>query len=31
MQMPQDLLFVDRGAAISASQGRHLGRNRTRT
>ena len=31
IQMPQDLLFVDRGAAISASQRRHLGRNRTRT
>ncbi len=31
IQMPQDLLFVDRGATISASQRRHLGRNRTRT
>jgi len=31
IQMPQDLLFVDRGAAISASQRRHLGRNKTRT
>ena len=31
IQMPQDLLFVDRGTAISASQKRHLGRNRTRT
>src|SRR5712692_9862837 len=31
IQMPQDLLFVDRGAAISASQRRHLGRTRTRT
>ena len=31
IQMPQDLLFVDRGATISASQRRHLGRNKTRT
>jgi len=31
IQMPQDLLFVDRGTTISASQSRHLGRNRTRT
>jgi hypothetical protein len=31
IQMPQDLLFVDRGATISASQRRHLGRSRTRT
>ena len=31
IQMPQDLLFVDRGAVISASQRRYLGRNRTRT
>jgi hypothetical protein len=31
IQMPQDLLFVDRGATISASQRRYLGRNRTRT
>ena len=31
IQMPQDLLFVDRGRAISESQRRHLGRNRTRT
>ena len=31
IQMPQDLLFVDRGAAISASQRRHLDRNKTRT
>jgi len=31
IQMPQDLLFVDRGTAISASQRRHLDRNKTRT
>src|SRR5712691_9712232 len=31
IEMPQDLLFIDRGAAISASQRRHLGRTRTRT
>ena len=31
IQRPQDLLFVDRGATISASQRRHLGRNKTRT
>ena len=31
IQMPQDLLFVDRGRAVSESQRRHLGRNRTRT
>jgi hypothetical protein len=31
IQMPQDLLFIDRGATISASQRRHLGRNKTRT
>src|SRR6266446_699245 len=31
IQMPQDLLFVDRGTTISASQSRHLGRNKTRT
>ena len=30
IQMPQDLLFVDHGTAISASQKRYLGRNRTR-
>jgi len=31
IQMPQDLLFVDRGRAVSESQKRHLGRTRTRT
>jgi len=31
IQMPQDLLFVDRGRAVSESQRRHLGRTRTRT
>ena len=31
IQMPQDLLFVDRGRAVSKSQKRHLGRTRTRT
>ncbi len=31
IQMPHDLLFVDRGAAISDSQRRHLGRNKART
>src|SRR5215831_14202885 len=31
IQMPQDRLFVDRGRAVSESQRRHLGRNRTRT
>ena len=31
IQMPQDLLFVDRGRAISDSQRRHLGRNSSRT
>lgn len=31
IQMPKDLLFVDRGAAISNSQRRHLTRNKTRT
>jgi hypothetical protein len=31
IQMPQDLLFVDRGRAISESQRRHLGLSTTRT
>jgi hypothetical protein len=31
IQMPQDVVFIDRGRTITGSQRRHLGRNSTRT